>query len=212
MQRRGRVAAVPARAGLGPRSFTASDGADVAAAAPPTYSGDTSVAVTRDAGSWLDGLDLPAEFRNPVPTLQTVPRFLITGEMLTAAALAPGSVATLEALTDPARRPAHPLRDWLDVAGPHTRLDVTLEPLRGLARPHTRLGMPLWSLLEDSQDSTRLEALGMPPWFGYHLIDSAVQTFRGGLSGATVELYGGARVTHLCCERRRLRTWTPRDA
>ena len=30
--------------------------------------------------------------------------------MLTAAALAPGSAATLEALTDPARRPAHPLR------------------------------------------------------------------------------------------------------
>ena len=197
---------------------SASDGADLATAAPPANSAGTSVALTRAAGSWLDGLDLSAEFRNPVPTLQTVPRFLITGvrqalvaalairaahegrdeavrvrawklflllprlllarsaqigadgraalmrrielfrqgrvdelhaqsaaeheqahprrrggdneearaaaacakvrrgqlsrarQMLTAAALAPGNAATLEALTDPARRPPHPLR------------------------------------------------------------------------------------------------------
>ena len=196
-----------------------SDGADIATAAPPANSAGTSVALTRAAGSWLDGLDLSVEFRNPVPTLQTVPRFLITGvrqalvaalgairaaregrdeaarvrawklflllprlllarsaqigadgraafmrrielfrqgrvdelhaqsevehkqahprrrggdneearaaaacakvrrgqlsrarQMLTAAALAPGNAATLEALTDPARRPPHPLR------------------------------------------------------------------------------------------------------
>ena len=198
---------------------SASDGADIATAAPPANSAGTAVALTRAAGSWLDGLDLSAEFRNPVPTLQTVPRFLITGvrhalvaalgairaahegrdeaarvrawklflllprlllarsaqigadgraalmrrielfrqgrvdelhaqsaaeheqahprrrggdneearaaaacakvrrgqlsrarQMLTAAALAPGNAATLEALTDPARRPPHPLR------------------------------------------------------------------------------------------------------
>ncbi|CAE7941842.1 GOR, partial [Symbiodinium sp. KB8] len=57
---------------------SASDGADIATAAPPANSAGTSVALTRAAGSWLDGLDLSAEFRNPVPTLQTVPRFLIT--------------------------------------------------------------------------------------------------------------------------------------
>ncbi|CAE7853260.1 unnamed protein product, partial [Symbiodinium necroappetens] len=58
---------------------SASDGADIATAAPPANSAGTSVALTRAAGSWLDGSDLSAEFRNPVPTLQTVPRFLITG-------------------------------------------------------------------------------------------------------------------------------------
>ena len=76
------------------------------------------------ASARLDGSDLSAEFRNPVPTLQTVPRFLITGvcakvrrgqlsrarQMLTAAALAPGNAATLEALTDTAWRPPHALR------------------------------------------------------------------------------------------------------
>ena len=56
---------------------SASDGADIATADPPANSAGTSVALTRAAGSWLDGLDLSAEFRNPAPTLQTVPRFLI---------------------------------------------------------------------------------------------------------------------------------------
>ena len=217
-EREGLDAIIPCPNGV-LHAASASDGADIATAAPPANSAGTSVALTRAAGSWLDGLDLSAEFRTPVPTLQTVTRFLITGvrhalvaalgairaahegrdeaarvrawklflllprlllarsaqigadgraalmrrielfrqgrvdelhaqsaaeheqahprrrggdneaaraaaacakvrrgqvsrarQMLTAAALAPGNAATLEALTDPARRPPHPLR------------------------------------------------------------------------------------------------------
>ena len=78
---------------------SASDGADVAAAAPPAHSAGTSIALTREVGSWLDGLDLCAEFRIPVPTLQTVPRFLLIG-------VRQALVAALDAI-----RAAHESRD-----------------------------------------------------------------------------------------------------
>ena len=50
---------------------SASDGADVTAAAPLACSAGTS-ALSRETGGGLDGLDLSAEFRKRFPTLQTV--------------------------------------------------------------------------------------------------------------------------------------------
>ena len=61
------------------RAAADSDGTEGAAAAPAARPAGTSATLTREAGRWLDTLDLLANFRSPVPTLQTVPRFLVAG-------------------------------------------------------------------------------------------------------------------------------------
>ena len=76
--RRRRTHGVPRDSG--PDEDGAASVSDCAASAPshPPHS-FAGTGISGDAARWLDDLDLLAEFRRRVPTLQTVPRFLVTG-------------------------------------------------------------------------------------------------------------------------------------
>ena len=89
------------------------------------YALPANPSLTRKAGSWLDGLDLSAEFRNSVPTLQTVPRFLVTGVRQTLVAALGAIRAAHEGRDDVARVRAWKL--FLPIGG---KVEADLRRLR----------------------------------------------------------------------------------